>query len=69
MRGRSRVFVATTVLALVASSQVAVAQSEPTQVGTDGGSGGTRYRVRRAMDINGQQAFVLFDLEQLGVIP
>jgi CubicO group peptidase (beta-lactamase class C family) len=40
MRGRSRVFVATTVLALVASSQVAVAQSEPTQVGTDGGSGG-----------------------------
>lgn len=34
-----------------------------------GGSGGTRYRVRRAMDINGQQAFVLFDLEQLGVIP
>ncbi len=30
---------------------------------------GMRYRVRRVMDINGQQAFVLFDLEQLGVIP
>lgn len=34
-----------------------------------GGVGGLRYRVRRAMDINGQRAFVLLDLEQLGVIP
>lgn len=31
--------------------------------------GGMRYRVRRATDINGLRAFVLFDLEQLGVIP
>lgn len=34
-----------------------------------GGAGGMRYRVRRATDINGRQAFVLLDLEQLGVIP
>jgi hypothetical protein len=33
-----------------------------------GGNGGMRYRVRRATDINGRQSFVLFDLEQLGVI-
>ena len=30
--------------------------------------GGMRYRVRRATDINGQRAFVLLDLEQLGTI-
>lgn len=30
---------------------------------------GMRYRVRRATDINGQQDFVLLDLEQLGAIP
>lgn len=29
---------------------------------------GMRYRVRRATDINGQRAFVLLDLEQLGTI-
>lgn len=29
---------------------------------------GMRYRVRRATDINGQQDFVLLDLEQLGAI-
>jgi hypothetical protein len=30
---------------------------------------GMRYRVRRATDINGQQDFLLLDLEQLGAIP
>ena len=30
--------------------------------------GGMRYRVRRATDLNGQRAFVLLDLEQLGSI-
>ena len=30
--------------------------------------GGMRYRVRRATDINGERAFVLLDLEQLGSI-
>lgn len=29
---------------------------------------GMRYRVRRATDINGQRAFVLLDLEQLGTV-
>jgi len=31
--------------------------------------GAMRYRVRRATDINGERAFVLLDLEQLGAIP
>lgn len=29
---------------------------------------GVRYRVRRATDMNGERAFVVLDLEQLGVI-
>jgi hypothetical protein len=29
----------------------------------------TRYRVRRVVDVNGRQDFVLIDLEQLGRIP